>query len=245
MKNPTILFLTLLSVFGMALPALADDDHGASEKRALTPSAATLGIEKAELPPTGGVVLENDEPILFKNASGSLDGTEIRRPSGNALRFLYNGNAAIFDALNNNSFQIRNSAGVPFFSVNPSGNVKLDISSNGFNTGIRFLRSDAKDARIQVGDPTKSWSMAVGWGGSGDFSLVEEGVAGNHLYIKQGGNVGIGTSNPSERFQVTGNIKLSGDLLSADNDIQIKNTATGSVVKLLSNGDICIGSGCP
>lgn len=65
------------------------------------------------------------------------------------------------------------------------------------------------------------------------------------MKIAPTGNVGIGTTNPGEKLDVAGNIKLSGDIVSADSDIQIRNAATGSAVKLLSNGDVCIGSGCP
>ena len=223
MQLTRVLPLALLVVSAIALPALSE--------------------AQGPVPQKAAIILENTEPIRFKNSSGAVDGTEIRRFGGNALRFRYTGSVAVFDALDDNAFQIRNSTGGPIFSVDPdshaflnnsgsfgigrspSSTVKLDIeASNGIGAGIRFLRTDAKDARIQLGDPTKIWSMAVGWANGGDLSIIEESVAGDRLYIKQGGNVGIGTTNPTERFEVNGSIKLSGSIV--------------------SDGDICIGSGC-
>ena len=55
-----------------------------------------------------------------------------------------------------------------------------------------------------MGDPGKLWSMAVGWNTQGDLSFIEEGVAGDRLYLKQGGNVGIGTTNPSRTLEING-----------------------------------------
>lgn len=75
--------------------------------------------------------------------------------------------------------------------------------------GISYRRTDARDARIMVGDPTQRWSIASGWNTAGDFSLVQEGIAGDRLYVKQNGNVGIGTVNPLERLSVNGNLQTN------------------------------------
>jgi hypothetical protein len=42
--------------------------------------------------------------------------------------------------------------------------------------------------------------------------------------VLSNGNVGVGTSVPTERLHVNGNLRLDGDLV--------------------TNGEICIGSGC-
>ena len=188
-------------------------------------------LATASLAQAQPIVLDNNVPIIFKNISGADDGTQIRRFGGNALRFRYAGNVAIFDALENHAFQIRGAAGPPVFSVDPdshafflnsgnlgvgrspANNVKLDlVTNNGIGTGIRYLRTDARDARIMVGDPTRAWSMAVGWASPGDFSIIEELVSGNRLYIKQGGNVGLGTSNPQARLDVQGDARVNGTI---------------------------------
>lgn len=208
----------------------------------VTASAVSAQEHSKSVGEKASITLGNNESIYFLNASGTNDGTEIRRFPGNALRFRFV-NTTVFDSLANDPFQIRDASGFTIFYIDPDGHahlrnpgnfgvgrspssgVKLDILGDGVGTGIRYLRTDAKDARIQVGDPTQTWSMAVGWAGAGDFSIIEEQVAGNRLYIQRGGNVGISTSNPTERLEVNGNIKLNGNIV--------------------SDGDICIGSGCP
>lgn len=85
---------------------------------------------------------------------------------------------------------------------------KLDVVGTEV-VGIRYLKSGLKDSRITVGDPGKSWSAAVGWATQGDFSVIEEGVAGDRLYIKQGGNVGIGTTAPAYKLDVVGQIRAT------------------------------------
>jgi hypothetical protein len=87
---------------------------------------------------------------------------------------------------------------------------KLDVSGT-TGVGIRYLRTDARDARISVGDPTKTWSFASGWATAGDLSIIEEGASGNRFYIqKVTGNVGIGTSTPGAALDVNGLIQVTG-----------------------------------
>lgn len=63
-------------------------------------------------------------------------------------------------------------------------------------------------------------SGSGGGGDDGDWT-----VAGGTMYANNTGNVGIGTTNPDEKLEVVGNLKISGSIV--------------------SDGDICIGSGCP
>ena len=167
MKTQTIPSLILMSMIATALPAFSDDDHGAAKDRVTSAThTAAPQNEKSVVTAKAAILLENNEPIRFKNNAGAIDGTEIRRSGSNAFRFRYR-SIAIFDALNNDAFQIRDPVGAAVFSVDPD----------------------------------------------------------SHAYFNNSGNVGIGTRNPTERLEVIGNIKLSGNIV--------------------SNGDICIGSGCP
>lgn len=244
MKNTTAMILRMFLALIVTTAAVSAQENFESAEVSASCQCETTSLqgEGSAIAEKAPITLGNNESILFLNASGANDGTEIRRFGGNALRFRYSGNAAVFDSLDNQAFQIRDPSGKVAFTIDPdshayfnnqgnvgigrspSPNVKLDIQDEDA-VGIRFLRTDAKDARIMLGDPTKTWSMAVGWATPGDFSIIEELVAGNRLYIQQGGNVGISTSNPTERLEVNGNIKLNGSIV--------------------SNGDICIGSGCP
>src|SRR5215207_4530757 len=48
--------------------------------------------------------------------------------------------------------------------------------------------------------------------GSGDLNIAETGVADGRLYLKAGGNVGIGTTAPGARLHVMGDVQVSGDI---------------------------------
>lgn len=95
-------------------------------------------------------------------------------------------------------------------TTNPSA--PLDVTATS-TIGIRYIKTGSADARITIGDPTQNWSWATGWATGGDFSLIEEGTSGNRIYIKRTtGNVGIGTSSPSKKLDITGDINFSGAL---------------------------------
>jgi hypothetical protein len=86
---------------------------------------------------------------------------------------------------------------------------KLDVVGTD-TVGIRYVKTGARDARIQVGDNVQSWSIASGWATGGDFSIIQENVSGNRLYIQRlTGNVGIGTSTPARAFHVTGDAQVN------------------------------------
>ncbi|MCU0467392.1 MAG: hypothetical protein MUF58_02235 [Arcicella sp.] len=156
------------------------------------------------------------EDIVFFNNTYIGNTPKLIRGVGNggAIRFASNHattenrNLDLGQADNNGTFYPRltvqtESGNIGIGTTNPVA--KLDIKGNN-PTGIQYLRTDAQDARISIGDNSgKIWSWATGWGGgtAGDFSLIEEGIAGDRIYVKKGnGNVGIGTITPSEKLTV-------------------------------------------
>jgi hypothetical protein len=75
--------------------------------------------------------------------------------------------------------------------------------------GMKLRKTGSRDVRYQIADPTRTWSLAVGWAVDGDWSLIEEGISGNRLYVqKTTGNVGFGTSTPGENGHFTGAIRI-------------------------------------
>lgn len=81
----------------------------------------------------GTCQMRNSIDLDFLNSTNADDGTRIYRASGNALRFAYTGNSCIFDAIADNTWQIRDSADATKFQVAPStGNVTVygDILPN-------------------------------------------------------------------------------------------------------------------
>lgn len=90
-------------------------------------------------------------------------------------------------------------------SASPSAAVEIAATDE---VGLRYIRTDAPDSRISVGDLFKTWSAAVGWGTSNEFSFIEEGVSGDTFYIKSDGKVGIGLANPANQLDVAGAVGI-------------------------------------
>ena len=96
----------------------------------------TADTVSAELTFADNIKVNNTKDIVFLKNDGSDDGTKIERAGGNALRLKYTGNSLVFDALNNNEFQIRNandSYSPPAFQVVPnnvSANTTASIGGN-------------------------------------------------------------------------------------------------------------------
>lgn len=83
----------------------------------------------------------------------------------------------------------------------------------GTNGNLYYNTADNKFYGYQNG----SWSE-LGGGGSATYWLA----SGDNIYNTNTGNVGIGTTNPDEKLEVSGNIKLSG----ASPTYKITNLAT-------------------
>jgi hypothetical protein len=93
--------------------------------------------------------------------------------------------------------------------------------------------SDPADARLRVsaGEATFQFESQGTFSQMGNVSNHDLHFYTNNTrraVITNGGNVGIGTTRPAEKLDVEGNIHLS-----------------GLNPKITSNGEICIGSGCP
>lgn len=97
--------------------------------------------------------------------------------------------------------------GTPSSKLDVVGNVGVQGSYTATGTdsvGISYRRTDNRDARIMIGDSTARWSIASGWGTAGEFSVIQEGISGNRIYVDSSGNVGLSTSNPIDKLHVNG-----------------------------------------
>lgn len=106
--------------------------------------------------------------------------------------------------------------------VNLSGSSGRKVNFlDGFNKYITADANNLQIVNIESGDWNTVTTVMVDTGSDSRFRVTSHGGT-EHFTVKgRNGYVGLGTTAPSERLQVEGNIKLSGNLV--------------------SDGDICIG----
>lgn len=120
--------------------------------RILTALALLISVNFSYSQTTVETPIPNETPIEFKASDGSLDGTMIKRYSGNALRLRYAKNFLIFDALDDRPVIIKNSADQNKIQFHPAGDtyfmggyVGIGTSSPSYTlhllTGSNFDRS--------------------------------------------------------------------------------------------------------
>ncbi|MBN9585738.1 MAG: hypothetical protein J0G34_10115 [Afipia sp.] len=120
------------------------------------------------------------------------------------------------------------------------GTAMLSISGS-TSSGFSYVRGDARDARITVGDVSQSWSIASGWSNAGHFSLIQENVAGDRISVGLSGNVGVGVSSPTTKLEVAGTVSATSFSMGWE---RITGSAGTSSIATCSAGKQVIGGGC-
>jgi hypothetical protein len=116
-----------------------------------------------------------------------------------------------------------------------NGHVIFRNSGTAVGNGIRLVRSSSSDWSGVNWYDNSGITWAFGENSAG-FGLFEDGAAAQtRLMVKSGGNVGIGTTTPSQPLHVDGNAKINGILdlrNSLDTDagvIQVTDTSSANV----------------
>ncbi len=94
-----------------------------------------------------------------------------------------------------------------------NGNLHVNTpSNNSLGNGLRLNRPGSYYAGFEIAtNDTVDWSIGAN---SSGFGIYENGLgATTRIIVKDGGNVGIGTTTPGEKLEVDGNIKFSNGAL--------------------------------
>ena len=124
-----------------------------------------------------------------------------------------------------------NSTTLAMFDGGNQNNWVAINSDNGKSAGIKYLNAG-----------TAKWFVGHYNGAPGGFSFYDAGDAAVQLYVEEGGNIGIGTTDPAEKLHIVGNLKFT----PANNRGIYFNTESGKEVYIRSKsgslGEIQIGS---
>jgi hypothetical protein len=91
--------------------------------------------------------------------------------------------------------------------VDEAGQVGIGTNSP---SSMLHLRNNSTEIGLKM-KVNRSWTAELRQTDSSVMSLINGGI--ERLTIRANGRIGIGTTNPSQRLEVNGNIKLSGDVM--------------------------------
>ena len=184
----------------------------------------------------GEIFLGNQKEINFAKADGTNDGTKIERFGGNALRFRYAGNAAIFDDLDNNGFHIRNGGDIEVFRVIPNASVgssTTDIVNGSLRMGSTTI-IDASRNLTNIGTISSSNITATGSGAVASFNRTDNDAI---IELKRSGSIkgfiGANTSGDIKFFNNT-----AATTLTIDSSGNLTNIGTISSGAITSSGRV-------
>jgi len=140
--------------------------------------------------------------------------------------------------------------------LDTSGNVGIGTSSPGVKLDVNgVIRSTGTSAILAISK--RSTGTGDAWGiysQSGELNLYDYIAASSRLVIDTSGNVGIGTSSPSSKLEVSGQINgspiyiKSGGSTSTlfyDTALLLSQSGTGERLRIDSSGNVGIGTSSP
>ena len=226
-----------VSAGGVNIGNALTDNHIISGSVTINPnglfvsSSGNIGIGVTSISP-----ISTYKTLEIRGATGG--GIKIGRTGYNPLNIQQDGGDAYLNNVAN---------GAIYFYTNDSE--KMSITSGGsvrINTTVGVatlnLKSQASGAilRFQNNASGDGTIFAYGTSTSLDYAFNTYSV-GNAFYIANAGNVGIGTSSPSQKLEVIGTTKLS----SAAGNVTGINIIPGSVTNIYQTiGDGALGGRC-
>jgi len=186
-------------------------------------------VKQAASPTFGGLTVDGDLRLL-------ADGQELQFGAAQDYTVQYDGSDAVH-TVSTGDF-VFSGGNVGIGTTEPDGALHVYTASagsvtagayaddlvieNSAETGISILSPDALSSYLRFGSPSDNSGAQIHW--NYDNALLTVGTAlpsgelqftiadgGNAIRIDNTGNVGIGTTTPNEKLEVSGNIRLTTD----------------------------------
>ncbi len=104
------------------------------------------------------------------------------------------------------------------YNINNGGYV-LNCVGCANNPAVNLVSTNSNGGRIILGSSTKSWDLISQ---TNDLNITELG-SGSRLFLKSGGNVGIGSTSPGSKLEVSG-----GEIANVDHGVKFGDTGGGT-----------------
>jgi hypothetical protein len=178
-----------------------------------------LFIGKFCLAQNVGIGTTSPQKLLSVNGAMVVD-------QGNSNTGTSSTGALSFGSLSGEAIGSKRNSGTGQFGLDfyTNGINRMTVSNSG-NVGINIINPSSKlEIRGALGfsSVSKRWEMS--YDSTNGYFYIDEYGSGRRLYIKNGGNVGINTSNPQATLDVNGDVNIQNKLLfnnSAGNDGQV------------------------
>ena len=163
----------------------------------------------------------------------------------------------VTNAGSNTDIMVLNRLGnVGIGTTSPSSKLHLGTSCDLlFERGGELRSKDTGGGVRTITRVNSANELEYGWSGAGPVKFMGGGSYSERMRIHTGGNVGIGTTNPSQKLDVAGTVKATSYFLGSSSEISLATTGAGSVflrpngqstsgqMKLASTGSVTINAG--
>jgi len=239
------------TIRGAVIGGLQEATAGSPTSMVFETSAAyATPTEKMRITSGGNVGIGTTSPNRSLHVIGqiALDNSASSPSAGMLISVDSASNKIYSRTANNNStplpFEIISGSSSSLY-INSFGNVGIGTTSPGYKLDVAgevrannlFRTTDGTN--IGLFGSSVFASNVIGVGSSNAVPLVLGTSATERMRITSSGNVGIGTTNPSEKLEVAGNARITGDVtLSNGNalrwtsdDVRIEGTTAGDNIK--------------
>ncbi|WKJ90065.1 hypothetical protein QZJ86_18960 [Methylomonas montana] len=192
------------------------------------------GTERMRVTASGNVGIGTPDPLHLLQIGGGFDGHlgfggSEATPNAGYIRFGdYTGwKFHIARAREKSAGPINNGTTGSLVTFQDNGNVGIGTTNplhmlqigGGFDGHLGFGGSDGTPnaGYLRFGDQT-GWKFHIARAREKSAGSINAGTTGSLVTFQDNGNVGIGTTAPTERLEVNGSIKVSGDILLANAD---------------------------
>ena len=186
--------------------------------------------EKMRINTNGNVGIGNTNPSYKLDVNGDINFTGTMYQNGSV--FSNGGGSTPWTTVNNNTINYNGALGVGTTSPSRVRNWGSCVEFKGIHFKKVLVSSEINDVRLGLYSH-KSWQNPGGSGSIGTESNHPLRILTNYgekMRINTNGNVGIATTNPSQKLDVNGNINFTGDLYKSGSVLTLSDYSDSSTL---------------